>query len=321
MDWGDGAGGEIIVVPVANRTTLRGRLNSGLHDYELTDVPLVGIGDNRSRQCLVEQLVDSIRRTEYPRVILQRRMGPVVADPKNEAFDPLKAAVHQRQIGNNEEAFWLIFLFVHFGRSLRSGWRLARDVYAGAGRAGVWTWPRVSSSPRAFTQWLDVQTPRWKADGVARQFGNHRKYESLNTTADVVESYVKWVGASHSHTALVASALTVNASAGQTFDYFYRSMDVVKRFGRMAKFDYLTMLAKLDLAPIEPATAYLHGATGPLKGARLLYTGGPGADIAVDVLEQRLVRLGASLDVGQQVLEDAVCNWQKHPLIYRHFRG
>ena len=57
----------------------------------------------------------------------------------------------------------------------------------------------------------------------------------------------------------------------QVFDYLYRSMDAVASFGRMAKFDYLTMVAKLGLAPIEPGSTYMPGATGPLSGARLLF--------------------------------------------------
>ena len=37
----------------------------------------------------------------------------------------------------------------------------------------------------------------------------------------------------------------------ETFDDLYRSMVAVDRFGRLGKFDYLTMLGKLGFAPIE----------------------------------------------------------------------
>jgi hypothetical protein len=39
------------------------------------------------------------------------------------------------------------------------------------------------------------------------------------------------------------------------------------------------------------------------------------------VLEEWLVQLGAGLGVGMQVLEDALCNWQKSPVQFKRFRG
>ena len=45
-------------------------------------------------------------------------------------------------------------------------------------------------------------------------------------------------------------------------------MDTVQRFGRLGKFDFLTMLGKLGIAPIEPGITFLKGATGPLACRR-----------------------------------------------------
>ncbi len=137
-----------------------------------------------------------------------------------------------------------------------------------------WTWDRVSKCPKAFRQWLAANEAALRADGVSRRFGNHRRYESLsatsaNGTAAAVQSYVDWVGPARSHWALIQKAHTeVGQDPFATFDYLYQSMSAVRRFGRLAKFDYLTMLGKLGLAPIEPPSAYLNGATGPLGGAQ-----------------------------------------------------
>jgi hypothetical protein len=98
-------------------------------------------------------------------------------------------------------------------------------------------------------------------------------------------------------------------------------MESVYRFGRLGKFDYLTMLGKLALAPVEPGSAYMTGATGPVAGARLLFSGDPKADLSALWLDARLVDLDAYLGVGMQVLEDALCNWQKNPTRFRRFRG
>ena len=64
-------------------------------------------------------------------------------------------------------------------------------------------------------------------------------------------------------------------------------MDALRRFGRTARFDYLTMLAKLGLANIAPGSPYLIGATGPLKGARLLF-GFSGPPSRLDTLTTKL---------------------------------
>jgi hypothetical protein len=77
------------------------------------------------------------------------------------------------------------------------------------------------------------------------------------------------------------------------------------------------MVGKLGLAPISPGSAYLRGATGPVKGARLLF----GTQDKIEILDAKLIELDAKLHVGMQVLEDALCNWQKSPDFFKAFRG
>jgi len=87
----------------------------------------------------------------------------------------------------------------------------------------------------------------------------------------------------------------------------------------MARVDYLAMIGKLRLAPIEPGFAYLQNSTGPLDGARLLVGGR--RRISTPTLEAVLVDLNGALKVGMQVMEDALCNWQKSPRKFVRFRG
>jgi hypothetical protein len=103
----------------------------------------------------------------------------------------------------------------------------------------------------------------------------------------------------------------------EAFNELYRSMHVVASFGRMARFDYLTMVGKLGLAQIEPGSTYMQGATGPINGARLLF----GERASALDLDAWLVELEGELHVGMQVLEDALCNWQKSPAEFVPFRG
>ena len=95
----------------------------------------------------------------------------------------------------------------------------------------------------------------------------------------------------------------------------------IPRFGRLAKFDFLALLGRMDLAPLKPGSAYLRGATGPLRGARLLVDGDANSRTNPDSLDEILQRLDQTLDVGMQVMEDSICNWQKSPRKFVHFRG
>jgi hypothetical protein len=155
----------------------------------------------------------------------------------------------------------------------------------------------------------------------------HRKYQSLSAysnvgTGAVIASYVAWVSPPRSHAEMIKD---IHAKVGQdpkaVFDFLYKSMDSVIGFGRLGRFDFLTMLGKLGVAPIDPGSAYLVGATGPLQGARLLLSNDPKAKIRASELDTILGDLDSYLNVGMQVLEDSLCNWQKSPNKFVSFRG
>lgn len=82
---------------------------------------------------LFAQLVESVRRVRYVTTVRQRTLSPLRTDPSSALFDPIKAAIMHLQRGDRDEASWLVFLSVHFGRALKSGSALGREVYAGTG--------------------------------------------------------------------------------------------------------------------------------------------------------------------------------------------
>jgi hypothetical protein len=298
-------------------------LRKQLGAYESKNGAMPGIAKQECRDAFVCQLIESTRRVKYIAQLLQRTIGPTCSDPSSEDFDPLKAGILAIRANNHDEACWLTFLFVHFGKHSRVGWRLVRDFYAGDGPKARWTWRRVISSPSQVTPWIAGKRQAWQNDGIGRHFGNHRKYESIKEIGDVVESYVAWVAPPRTHAALFAQAAVAAGGAAprDVFEELYKSLDAVKQFGRTAKFDFLAMLGKLGLAPIEPARAYLGGATGPKVGTEQLFGSGRAAALGTKGMEAELLKLGATLNVNQQVMEDAICNWQKNPSTFRPFRG
>lgn len=287
-------------------------------------IPLPGVDSQENLKALVEQIIDSEQRVAHFARLQQRELDPLSADPRSDAFDPLKAAILHRDAGELDEAFWLIFLFVHFGKHRVAGWRYSRDVYG-----------RLGSDPDAWWKWenvyTDIETFRWWLDGAQSEilrpprphgFGNHRKRESMNAWSDkgtgaAVASYVEWIESlGGSHQSMVATL--VRSTPNETFETMYDSMKAVTRFGRVGRFDYLMTLKKLGLIAATPPHSYIAGSTGPLAGARLLFDG-PDETSSPMEAQGKLRRLSDSTGLSPDILEDAICNWQKSPSAYRRF--
>lgn len=295
-------------------------LEAQLMEFHHDQMKLTGIVPYENMLSFVAQLIDSLQRVEYVRKIRGRPISPLRADPKSELFDPIRAAILMTANGQREEAFWLVFLATHCGRNLRTKWLLARELY-GAYEDVPWNWARVAADPNAYSQWLEDNRTLFLG-----KFGNHRKYESLKQgrrgTGTVVRTYVEWVNGYGSHDRMIASARArVEGDPRQAFARLYDMMAAVMSFGRTGRFDYLTMLAKLGLAAIDANSTYMNEATGPKKGARLLFDGQIDSKTGARVLETRVAALEKHLGVGMQVMEDAMCNWQKSPGRYLPFHG
>ncbi len=290
------------------------------HNQDIRKLP--GISSVSVRRAFVAQLIESRRRVDYVHRIAARDVSSTRADPSSASFDPLKAALHFHRKGDIEEALWLVFLATHFGKSRQFGWDRVRAIYGCLGQGGTWNWLRTSGDPAGFRQWLHTNRK-----SIPGRFGNHRKYESLDGTSttgtgQVIESYVGWVLKAGGHPNLLSDALShAKGDPGLTFDLLFKSMSSVARFGRTAKFDYLTMIAKLGFAKIEPHKPYMTSATGPRRGANLLFRGKSTDTESAKHLDGWTYELGKGLKLGMQEMEDALCNWQKSPKEFKPFRG
>lgn len=294
-------------------------LEAKLLAFHQHSMPLQGVAPPENMLAFVWQLIDSIQRVSYVQTVRTRPISASRADPQSPFFDPIRAAVAVSAV-QAEEAFWLVFLATHCGRNLRTEWRLAAELY-GASEAVPWTWGRVLNDPQSYADWVEDHH-----ETFAGKFGNHRKYESLKPgpkgTGAIVRSYVAWITGFGSHAAMVGQAQAqANGNARRAFGVLYEQMRAVLRFGRTGRFDYLTMLSKVGLATIEADSTYMNEATGPKRGARLLFDGQIDSNTGARVLEARVAALEQHLGVGMQVMEDAMCNWQKSPNLYQPFRG
>ncbi|WP_027210547.1 alpha-glutamyl/putrescinyl thymine pyrophosphorylase clade 3 protein [Burkholderia sp. WSM2232] len=310
--------------PLLANPVLAKKLDQTLGAYRVNGKTLPGIPSAAERDALVAQMVDSVARINYVRMIAKRHISRERLNPKNiKMFDPLRAAILHMRDGNEDEAFWLVFLFVHCGKHLTKGYGLLRMVYGALDDDFVWTWERFTQYPNDFSVWLGQHMDTILQRRREFPFGNHRKYESIEQLDVVLASYAVWIASNNSHRQFIAAAKAkVGDNPKVLFDYLYKNMDAVHRFGRTAKFDYLTMLGKIGLVDIEPPVAYLVHATGPVRGARLLFSGAVDNNaLSKQRLEQLSVDLEATLGVGMQVIEDSLCNWQKSQAQYVPFRG
>ena len=294
-------------------------LEAQLLAFHQNATPLQGVAPTENMLAFVWQLIDSIQRVSYVATVRARPISAARADPRSPSFDPIRAAA-ALSAGQSEEAFWLVFLATHCGRNLRTEWQLAAELY-GASEAAPWTWPRVLNDPQAYADWIEDHYETFTG-----KFGNHRKYESLKPgpkgTGAIVCSYVDWIAGYGSHAAMVAQAQAeAGGNSRRAFSVLYQQMRAVLRFGRTGRFDYLTMLSKVGLANIEADSTYMNEATGPKRGARLLFDGQIDSNTGARALEVRVAELEHHLGVGMQVMEDAMCNWQKSPNRYVPFRG
>lgn len=276
---------------------------------------LAGIASEKVLDTLAMQIVASQRREDYYKLIQRKTISAARANPNSGNFDAERAVAFHLQQGNSNEACWLIFLMTHFARHPNSGWKRLGDVYGLLGQ-GTLTWEKYIADPQAFTEWLEQN---WSLVGGA--FGNHRKYESLRPDANrpfarVLQSYVQLVGDDHQQ---FFTSLNLDET-NDPFDVIFMSLNILG-FGRLAKFDYLMLLARYGILQVGPRSAYLGGATGPKLGAKLLFMSDPNAEISDNELQSKLDHLDDDLALGMEVLEDALCNWQKSPDKFVHFVG
>lgn len=311
-----------------NETDTAQKLHKKLIDYNTQEEKISIIESEEVRNTLVLQLIDSVRRVDYIEMLKCRPISKDRLDPLKTAFDPIRAAIYYFKNDNIDEASWLVFLFTHFGKNPDSGFKLCADIYGSYGEREIWSWNKINSGIEAFDQWYQACYPKMISDGETRKFGNHRKYESLKPNSNrsltkVFSSYVTWVGSSHDAKFCEAQHLAAEKKL-DLFEYLYRSVLSVKSFGRTGAFDYLTMLAKIGIIDAAPKKLYLDGSTGPIQGARILYGENYTMDWTKQIFEEKLFELGDALELGKfkmQILEDALCNWQKNTTSYKYFRG
>lgn len=299
-------------------------IRDGLIEFQRVHGALPGLQAAGSLDTLVRQMVASLRRTEYITVLKQQNHSPDRANPHSRLFDPLVAAHLASKAGDKDQAVWLVFLATQFGRHALDRWLLCANVYGSFGRGPIWTEDLYRQNRLGFSEMLQQNAANLRSADVAGRYSNHRQYVS-RSPASIQRTFSEMWDWLYDQGSFDQKIRQLHRNVGQNpeagFDALYRSALKNHSFGRLGVFDLLTMLGKLDLAPIVPGSSYLQGATGPLKGARLLFFGDRDHPISGKTLGDRFDQIDNFVRIGKQPLEDSVCNWQKSPQRFEHFIG
>lgn len=251
---------------------------------------------NLSYEVLALQLRDSSKRTEYIRIINNRDISSRRVDPNDPLFDPIKAIVYLKRIGEYDEACWLTFLLIYTAENYQSKWKFIKEIYIGGG--DKLTWKAVNN---------DIDIVYKKADSIKKinpkiKFGGHRPYESLNHLPIVFENYIDLINNNGGHKNLFFPE--DRKDPRKNFQDIYNSIRKhIFRFGRLSTFDYLCMLNKMNLANIEADCCYIADSTGPKRGAELIF-----GKLSKNKLDMHSKALAEHLEFSYQEMEDALCN-------------
>jgi hypothetical protein len=270
------------------------RLSAVLHEQ----------GVPRSHEEHIKTFAAHVERSQRWRRWWQRQL---TRTDQLRAMDILRWTAEAKSTGDLDEAIWRAFLAAHLGRMSVESHDTQRIDSAGGLLCGfeerpMWTWDTTSSDLPGFENWLQQNSKQL----ANLRFGNHRKFESKkpHQLFDVIESFVVWV---EKFGPTPQSAFTTGAtSPEEAFDELYIRLSGIHRFGRTGRFDLLLLLSDLGLLEARPGSSYLEGATGPIRGAKQLW-----GNLPLAAFEQRADELARRLELPPEVVEDALCMWQK----------
>jgi hypothetical protein len=278
-----------------------------INNFSKKIIFLPGADSQLQLDVLARQIVDSINRVDYFNILESRNICASRADPYSDLFDPIRAILFLKN-QDYDEACWLAFLLVFTGENYHSKWKFTKLLYGNLGKSPMMTWKNVNNNITLISSWVD----NYKQSDYKIKFGNHRKYVSLKQLEEAVSTYIQWINNNGGHDNLFRSTQISNK---ELFNQLYKTLPIYT-FGRLGKFDYLSMLYKTGLANIKADNCYIAGSTGPRKGAKLLF--GNKSDKELDKIA---IQLADFLGIGYQEMEDALCNWQKSPDKYEYYIG
>lgn len=259
---------------------------------------------------LAMQTYDSIRRIEIYKTYKLRaenavKEGRTFFDTSN----PFILA--QRPDLNVEDKIWILFLATYFGKSQKSNWELFHRASFRLNE--LISLNEINQNRDKYFDYLSSFD--FFADS---QFSNHRKYTKKALTGNK--------GLFQSMDYLLDNIDEFCKDEKKEFHEVYLISGKIPSFGRLASFDFTSTLVKCGLNVAEPKSMYADHSTGPLLALHLLLklTKSNTSKQSQKNLSIALVEWfsdNSAIFMVGQVLEDAICNWQKNTRKYIYYKG
>ncbi|HRH49314.1 MAG TPA: hypothetical protein PLP23_11235 [Panacibacter sp.] len=267
--------------------------------------------DAASLNILARQTNDSIRRIEIYDTYKKRAIQ--AANKKldfNHTSIPFVLA--QRPELSQINSLWILYTATYFGKSNKSKWELFnRATFSTNG--SIMLFEDIKKTLEHYFKYLSSFD---FFDGC--EYSNHRKFTAKRLTGDK--------GVFQSMEYLVKNIDQYSVDKKMDFHSMYILAQKIPNFGRLAAFDFSSSLVKCGLNIEEPQSMYAEHSTGPLDALGLLLrlTKNDSSSKAKIKLSYDLMKWfieNTRIFMTGQVLEDAICNWQKNTSSYLKYSG
>ncbi len=261
---------------------------------------------------LCYQTIDSIRRISiYKKYAEKAKNAEELNLPFYYTSNPF--TLSQRSSLNIGSKVWYIYLATYFGKSNKSKWKLFYKAAFRKDETLIRVEEILASREQYYSHLSNIDLFE-NAD-----YSNHRKFTK--------KSLVGEKGVINSMDYFLDNLDDYSHAKPIDFNIIYNNALKIPNFGRLAAFDFTSSLCKCNLNVKDPISMYHHNSSGPLRALKdfLIL-----ADCK-DLSKSAQIKLGddllywffqhSDIEIVAQVLEDAICNWQKSPRHYQRYFG
>jgi|GEM_PF-4226380 len=267
--------------------------------------------DARILNILARQTSDSIRRIEIYESY-RRRAIKAVNEKQDFIHTSIPFVLAQRSDLSQSNRIWVLYVATYFGKNNKSKWDLFnRATFDKNG--SIILFEEIEKDLESYFKYL-LKSDFF--DGC--DYSNHRKFTAKRLTGPK--------GVFQSMEYFVRNINQYSVDDKIDFHSMYKLGQKIPSFGRLAAFDFTSSLVKCGLNVEEPISMYAEHSTGPLNaiGLLLMLSNKDSSSMSKIDLCSNLMKWfleHTNIFMVGQVLEDAICNWQKNTSVYRRYTG
>lgn len=267
--------------------------------------------DGNKLNILAKQTFDSIRRIQIYETY-RIKAQEAVKSKKNFIYTSNPFVLAQRSDIYSQNKIWIIYLATYFGKSNTSKWELFNRATFQKDQSII-KFDQINTDLDDYFNYLSSFD--FFQDCT---YSNHRKY----TAKKLVGSK----GLFKSMEYFTNNIELYSSEDEMEFNEMYLLSQKIPNFGRLGGFDFTCSLAKCKFNIREPKSMYADHSTGPLQALELLLklTNNNTSKASQKQLSSDLTDWflnNSKIFMTGQVLEDAICNWQKNIVKYIRYTG